>query len=252
MKRIVVLSDMQIPYHDKRAVKNVLTFIKDWKPDGVASVGDDLDFPMISRWTRGMAGEYAGDMQSHVQQGRAFYRRVRDVHDGPIDVMRSNHTDRPMNYLRQYAPGFMGYEALTFPAMMQFEQLGVTYHEEPWEIAPGWLLAHGDEGGQNRTPGGTALGLARRWGYSVVCGHTHKLGLQHDHDVVNGRITRHRYGFEVGNLMNMKEAGYLKAGSANWNQGFGLLLVDGRRVTPVPVVIHPNGTFTVDGTTYGV
>ncbi|MFB7185223.1 hypothetical protein ACFCZT_07865 [Streptomyces sp. NPDC056230] len=252
MKRIVVLSDMQIPYHDKRAVRNVLSFIRQTKPDAVASVGDDLDFPMISRWTRGMAGEYAGNMQKHVDAGRRFFASLRDVHAGPIDVMRSNHTDRPLQYLRLHAPGFLGYEELTYPAMLRFKDHGITYRERPWEIAPGWLLAHGDEGGQNRTPGGTALGLARRWGYSVICGHTHKLGLQHDHATLGGRIIKARYGFEVGNLMNMKEAGYLKAGAANWNQGFGLLDVDGKRVTPVPVLIHPNGTFDVDGKTYGV
>jgi hypothetical protein len=252
VKRIVVLSDLQIPYHDKRAVRNALGFIRDTKPDVVATVGDDLDFPMISRWTRGMAGEYGGDIQKHVNAGRAFFEMLRAIHEGEIHVMRSNHTDRPMNYLRQYAPGFMGLTALTLPSLLDFEKHGVTFHEEPWEIAPGWLLAHGDEGSSNRTPGGTALGLARKWGYSVVCGHTHKLGIQHEHMTVNSRVVRERFGFEVGNLMALKSAGYLKAGHANWNQGFGILYVEKNRVTPSPVFIQPNGSFVAEGQAYGL
>ncbi|MEV5079262.1 hypothetical protein AB0K74_10655 [Streptomyces sp. NPDC056159] len=251
MKRIVVLSDMQIPYHDRRAVQNVLRFIGEYRPDEVASVGDEVDFPQISRWTRGMAGEYKGDLQSHVDAGKRILSALRRVHDGPIHVSRSNHMDRPLTYVRTRAPGLMGLKALEVPSLLDFEKYGITYHEEPYEVAPGWMLAHGDEGGSSRAPGGTALALARKWGYSVVCGHTHKLGIQHEHMAVNYRLVRERFGFEVGNLMDLKGAQYLKAGHANWNQGFGILYVEKNRVTPAPVFIRPNGTFVVEGKTYG-
>ncbi len=33
MKRIAVISDLQVPFHDERAVKNVAAFIRKWKPD---------------------------------------------------------------------------------------------------------------------------------------------------------------------------------------------------------------------------
>lgn len=252
MKRIVVLSDMQMPYHDKRAVRNVLDFIGQYQPDSLASVGDEVDFPQISRWTRGTAGEYKGDLQEHCDSfERQFAIPLRRVYSGPVDVSRSNHMDRPLTYVRTRAPGLMGLKALEVPALLNFEKYGITYREEPHEIAPGWLLAHGDEGGSSRAPGGTALALARKWGYSVVCGHTHKLGIQHEHMSVKSKLTRERFGFEVGNLMNMKAASYLKAGHANWNQGFGILYVEKNRVTPCPVFIAPNGTFVVEGKTYG-
>lgn len=250
-KTIVVLSDMQIPYHDKRAVDSVLAFIKAYRPDEVASVGDETDLPQVSRWTRGMEGEYRGDLQSHVDAAVDVLDGLRRVHRGPIHVSRSNHMDRPLNYVRKYAPGLMGLKALTIPSLLEFDRLGISYHEKPYELAPGWLLAHGDEGSMSRVPGSTAMGLARKWGMSVICGHTHRLGLQHEHATVNFKTTRALYGFEVGNLMKFTSAGYLKAGSGNWQQGFGILHVDGRNVTPVPVLLRPNGTFVVDGKTYG-
>src|SRR5262249_5710627 len=146
----------------------------------------------------------------------------------------------------------MGLKALTVPSLLDFIPLRINYHERPYELAPGWLLAHGDEsGGTTVSPGGTALRLARKWGYSVVCGHTHKLGIQHDHDTVNGKTVKSRFGFEVGNLMSFKAATYLKAGSANWQQGFGLLYVEGRRVTPAAVPVAADGSFIVEGKRFG-
>ncbi len=243
---------MQIPYHDKRALRNVLSFIGEYQPDEVHSVGDEVDFPQISRWTRGTEGEYRGDLQAHCDAfEKVFGRPLRATFTGPVHVERSNHMDRPLTYVRTRAPGLMGLKALEVPSLLNFEKYGIEYHSEPYEIAPGWLIAHGDEGASSRIPGGTAMALARKWGYSVVCGHTHKLGLQHEHMSVNSKLTKERFGFEVGNLMNLKSAGYLRAGYANWQQGFGILYVEKNRVTPVPVVIKPNGTFVVEGKTYG-
>lgn len=251
MKRIVVLSDLQIPYNDKRSTKNVLEFIGQYRPEEVASVGDEVDFPQVSRWTRGMEGEYRGDLQEHVRSGVAFFESLRAVHSGPVNVSRSNHMDRPLAYVRKYAPGLLGLKALTIPSLLEFERLGVTYHERPYELAPKWLLMHGDEGSLIKTPGGTAMGLARKTGFSVICGHTHKLGMQHDHDVVNSKVTRELWGVEVGNLMERAKAEYLAAGIDNWNQGFAILYVDGKTVHPALIPIKPNGTFVVEGKRYG-
>ena len=55
-------------------------------------------------------------------------------------------------------------------------------------------------------------------------------------------------------LMSLKKAdilngGYLKAGSANWQSGFGLLNVVGKTTLPtlIPIV---NNTFIVEGKVY--
>lgn len=251
MKRIVILSDLQLPYNDKRATANVLDFVRDFRPEEVASVGDEVDFPQISRWTRGMEGEYRGDLQAHVDAGVRFFKDLRAVHSGPIHVSRSNHMDRPLAYIRKNAPGLMGLKALEIPALLEFQEQEIAYHEDPYELAPHWLLMHGDEGSLIKTPGGTAMGLARKTGYSVVCGHTHRAGIQHDHDVWGSKLRIERFGMEVGNLMDRRYAGYLKAGIDNWQQAFGILYVDNRKVTPSLVFIKPDGSFIVEGRRYG-
>ena len=119
-----------------------------------------------------------------------------------------------------------------------------------YNFARGWAVAHGDEGSLNRTAGGTALSLAKRSGVSVVCGHTHKLGIQHDHSAYNGRTTRTLFGVEVGHMMDLNKAGYLKTGGANWQAGFAIgYLSDSGVMTPVTIPVL-NNSFVVEGTEY--
>lgn len=242
---IPVISDLQVPLHDKRATSAVATWIADQRFTQVACVGDVLDSTQISRWTRGTAGEHAGSLAKDRDLAVKVMRDLRIT-----DLSRSNHDDRIENYVRQYGPGLATLPELRIETFLGLDDLHITFHRKPMAIAPGWLMMHGDESGYSRTAGGTALGLARKTGRSVVCGHTHKLGLQHDHASFGGRRVRNTWGFEVGNLMDARRAGYLKAGISNWQQGVGVLVVDGNDVTPIPIPIRPNGSLYFDGKTY--
>jgi len=65
VKTIVVVSDLQAPYHDEQATTALAKFIKAYKPDEVVSVGDEIDFPQISRWEEGSGGEWKYDIGKH-------------------------------------------------------------------------------------------------------------------------------------------------------------------------------------------
>jgi hypothetical protein len=93
------------------------------------------------------------------------------------------------------------------------------------------------------------MSLAKKIGMSVVCGHTHKLGFLHENKSFNGKQISSLYGFEVGNMMDLKQATYLKGGSANWQSAFGLLYIHNGKVTPIPVPII-NNSFVVEGKVY--
>jgi len=73
------------------------------------------------------------------------------------------------------------------------------------------------------------------------------MGLMHHTEAMNGKPTRTLWGMEVGNLMDMRKATYLKGGYGNWQQGFGLLYVDGNKVTPQLVPMRPDGSFDAHG-----
>lgn len=242
MKTIVGVSDLQIPYHHPPAVKALRTFIQDWRPDEVICVGDEIDFPQISRWNKGTKGEYIGQVHKHRDKAVQVMEALKVNH-----VMRSNHGDRLQNYLKQYAPGLADDPDFQYERYMRYDQIGVTYHKAMWQFAPGWLLAHGDEGGLSQNPGETAKKLALRAGKSIFCGHTHRCGLVPHTEAYGGHHTRTIYGFEGGCLMDLKQATYLKSGGANWQLAFGIFFVDGNKVTPFPVFMRPNGEFTWEG-----
>jgi UDP-2,3-diacylglucosamine pyrophosphatase LpxH len=238
-KRIVVLSDLQIPYQDNRAVTATIEFIADYKPDELWCVGDELDAPEPSRWNKGMLGEYADTLQDSIDltnQIMSDYKQALGKNK-PFYVQRSNHTDRIDTYIRKFAPAFSSLTSLKIEELLGYKKLGITYLHKMQELLPGWVMAHGDEGSLNRAPGATALNLAKRLGKSVVCGHTHRVGLQHETTGFYGK-TNTLYGLEVGHMMDMSQASYLTSGSANWQQGIGILVQKNNKVTPfaVPIV----------------
>ena len=65
MKTILILSDLQSPYHDVGATNAIKKFIKAYQPDVVATCGDEIDFPQISRWEEGGEGEWQRDLGRH-------------------------------------------------------------------------------------------------------------------------------------------------------------------------------------------
>jgi predicted phosphodiesterase len=244
MKTTVILSDLQVPYQDVEAVNAVAKFIKWYQPETVATCGDEMDMQTISKWSKGTELEF----ERSIGRDRDTTRRV--LYDLTVEHMvRSNHTDRLFNTVAMRVPGFLGLPELQLENFLGLSDLGIKYHKDPFEIAPGWLLMHGDEGNVQPTAGATALGLAKRSGMSVACGHTHRMGLTHHTQTYRGGKPKTVWGMELGNLMNYANAKYVKAGLFTWQQGFGMLHVDGKTVVPqlVPIV---NRSFTVEGRTF--
>jgi hypothetical protein len=237
-KRGFVWPDMQIPDHDQKAIDSVLSFMQAFKPDEVLIVGDELDAPAPSRWNKGYAGEYAGTLQSDIDVCRGILGDIRAVAGKrtPVHLMRSNHGERIRTYISRYAPALGPLRSLAYAELLGFGPLGITYHERPYEFHPGWVLAHGDEGSLVQTAGGTAMGLAKRWGKSVICGHTHRAGVQHQHLYLNGKASSLLFGIESGHLMDFgngrNSADYLKAGSANWQQAITVYETHGKTLIP--------------------
>lgn len=250
MKTVVVLSDIQAPEEDRKLVTAVQRFVEEYQPDELYCVGDEADCPEPSRWNKNSAGEYSGTLQKGLDRTTEIMFGFREaLGDKPFHLMRSNHGDRIRNYIGKYAPALGSLRSLEYETLLGYREMDITYHDRLWEFTRGWALAHGDEGSLINTPGGTALNLAKRSGLSIVCGHTHKMGIQHYNTGYNGRTVNRLFGVEVGNMMDMKKAKYLKSGTANWQQAFGILHINNGRVTPVVVPVL-NNSFVVEGVKY--
>lgn len=253
-KRIVVVSDTQIPFDDRKALKAVIQFITDTQPDEVVHIGDLMDYPSPSRWTKGTAGEFSKRIKPDSEQAkRRFLEPLRAGYDGPVGILEGNHDKRPFDYLARYAPALMEYaDQFRFENLLDFDGFGVTKLPEFHKPAPGWVITHGDVGGirLSQKAADTAYNAMMRFNASVIIGHTHRQGIK-PHTLGYGGHQKVLWSMEVGNLMNMKLAQYLKGATANWQSGFGLLTVEGSHVKPelVPIV---GGRFSVDGRVWQV
>jgi hypothetical protein len=236
---------LQVPYHDERAVRNVASFIKRFKPDQVITIGDEIDLPQISRWTEGTPGWFE---QSLGADRDATVEILWDLQ--VTDMIRSNHTDRLYNVIMKKIPAFLALPELKFEKFMKLDELGIKFHRKPLEFAPDWIAIHGDEGSVKPTPGLTALDAARKHGKSVVCGHTHRAGQSAFTEASGGVLGRVLRGVEVGNLMQFSKAGYMK-GTGNWQQAFAVFYVDKKAVTNTIVHIEKDGSFVFEGKRYG-
>lgn len=250
---IVVMPDVQAPLHDELLVRKFIRFLGDYRPNELAQVGDFTDSTEISRWVRGKKPEFAGDLQAGFDSARSILSAIRDVHSGRFRIVRSNHDDRLELYIQGCAPGLSTLTALQIEHLVGFNEFDVEFvRDEVVELAPGWVMAHGDEGSLSPSAGKTAFGLAKnKFGVSTVCGHTHRAGMTSESTGYNGKIRNTLTGLEVGHFMDLTKADYLKKKgvAANWQQAFGILEVYGDRVYPRLITVQ-DGCFSVDGVQY--
>jgi hypothetical protein len=240
IKSTVLFSDLQSPFHDVRATNALASFIQWYQPHNVVSAGDEIDLPQISRWEKGRGGEHTGDLDEHRNVTIKLLKRLEVQH-----ITRSNHSDRLYNKLASDAIGLLALPELSIQGFLHLKELGITYHTKGYNVAPGWSVLHGDDGPVSQVAGQTALGLAKRSGFSIACGHTHRAGLTHHTVGLNGK-TKTLWGLELGNWMDLRYARYIKSGLFTWNQAFGILHQDGNNVYPqlIPVI---NRSFSYNG-----
>ncbi|WP_232110007.1 metallophosphoesterase [Streptomyces buecherae] len=253
-KRIVVISDTQIPYHSPRHLKALVRFIGEYQPDELYQIGDLNDYPTPSRWSQGTRTEYEQRVRRDSETTkRVFLSPIRRVYEGPFGILEGNHDLRPRTYLSAQAPALAEYGPdFHFSKLLDFDGFGVDLIEPFHEVGPDTVLMHGHEiKGLSQESGKTALRHALKAGTNVVMGHTHRLGVMRTGIGYGGRRVV-RWGFEVGHLMDPTHATYLGPGGvANWGAGFGILYVSSRHVAPCAVDIAPNGEFIVEGRVYG-
>lgn len=253
MERIVVISDTQIPFQDQYAVDNLLDFIDAWEPTGTIHIGDLMEFPTPSSWSKGTGAEFAGSVIEDAKLGRAFIKDLRSATSAWIKVISGNHDARPGLYLKKYAPALADVD-VSLASLLDFDEFGIELVEGWLEIAPNWYATHGHLGYTlSQIAGRTALLGAIQDRTNLVIGHTHRLGMGGQTFGRQGGYETY-VGMEVGHLCSQQSMGYLKksGGKANWQKGFGILYVDGTSVQPVPVIVEPDRTFIVEGQRFGI
>jgi predicted phosphodiesterase len=247
IKRIVILSDLQVPFEDVHVTRNISKFLATFKPDQTVTIGDEIDFQTISKWSDGTPGAYEQTLGDDRDRCVELLWEL-----GVTDCIRSNHTDRLYNIIMKKIPSFLSLPELRFEKFMKFDELGITFHKKPMQLAPNWVAVHGDHSPIKSQGGLSAMEAARRNGKNVISGHTHRAGRTSFSEASGGRLGRVLHGVEVGNLMDFSKALYGgSTGSFNWQQAFAIMYIHGKNVQVDLIYIEKNGTFIVNGKVYG-
>jgi predicted phosphodiesterase len=253
MKTTLILPDIQYPYHDALMLKKLVQVAKDIQPDQILQIGDGIDFPQVSQWSKGNAGEYTADLQNHVDGFREDVlvplRETAPLAD--IVWLEGNHDLRIRDFIKRYAAPLGVLRALELPSLFELEALDIKYERGPLRIATNTLAIHGHEsGGYSATPSAWNTKFANRYGsnHSFVFGHTHQPFIIHRAFGYNGKVSP-RFTMNAGSIMDPVAASYVKDGAVSWVMSFAVLRDDGKRVWPELITATDRG-FWFNGNKY--
>lgn len=219
-KRVLILSDVHIPYHSIDAITACLDYAKGEKPDAVVLNGDTIDFFQLSRFTKDPAKRsFAGELTAF----RQFFEVLRQVFpEAAIYYKLGNHCERYQHFLWTKAGELEGVDEFKFDNIIRARAEGIEVIGDKRIIKLGDLnVIHGHEFGQSVfSPVNIARGLFLRGKVSALQGH-HHMTSEHTETDMNRNITT---TFSVGCLCELFPS-YLPIN--RWNHGFAIVDLDG-------------------------
>lgn len=252
MKTTVVIPDIQHPYEDRLIWSKIIRVIEGVKPDAIVQIGDGIDFPQVSRWTKGTAGEYAPTLQKHIDSFKSLLKQLRDAAPAAsITWLEGNHDVRLKDFIRQYAAPLTTLDALSFDNLFGLKEVGIEYAEGPIRVATNTYAVHGHEsGGYAATPQAWETKFVKRYGSdkNVIFGHTHQPYLLTRAYGFDGKVTP-RFTMNVGSIMDPTHAKYVKDGAVSWVPSFAILRDDGKRTFPELITFNDRFAY-VNGVRY--
>ena len=218
-KRVLVLSDIHIPYHSIDALSAAFDYAKDEKPDAILLNGDTIDFHGLSRFVKDpKARSFAYELSAF----RRFFEVVSEIFQCRIYFKLGNHEERYNHFLMMKAAELEGVEEFSLENIIKARAEGIEVIGDKRIIKLGDLnVVHGHEfGGSIFSPVNIARGLFLRGKVSALQGHNHQTS-EHTETNMNRDITT---TWSTGCLCELHPA-YLPINK--WNHGFTIVDIDG-------------------------
>jgi predicted phosphodiesterase len=219
-KRLLVLSDIHIPYHSIDALSCTFDYAKKEKPDAILLNGDTLDFFGLSRFAKDpKARSFAHELKTF----KEFMDVLKKTFNAKIYFKIGNHEERYFHFLWMKAHEIVGVEEFELENIIKSRAEGIEIIKDKRIMKAGDLnIIHGHEfGGSVFSPVNIARGLFLRGKVSAMQGHNHQTS-EHTESNMNGEITT---TWSLGCLSELHPA-YLPINK--WNWGFAIIDIDGQ------------------------
>ena len=219
-KRLLVLSDIHIPYHNIESLTCAFDFAKGEKPDAILLNGDTLDFFGLSRF---MKDPKKRSIASELAIFKDFMEILKKTFSAKIYYKMGNHCERYEHFLWMKAHELVGVEEFEIENILKARAEGIEIIKDKRIMKAGDLnIIHGHEfGGSVFSPVNIARGLFLRGKVSAMQGHNHCTSSHVERDM-NGGVVK---TWSLGCLCELHPA-YLPINK--WNHGFAIVDVDGK------------------------
>ena len=216
--KVIVGSDLHIPFQNKRAVSEFLEFVKVEQPDAVVLNGDIRDCHNFSTHLRDPNVEHFVRAKEN-QQVRNFLAQLWDsVKEGcALYYLEGNHEHRITKYIKRNAPSLWGLPGLSLPRILGLDEFDFNF------IDYGKMLKldnvyymHGEM--LSIIGGNSVRKHLIRFGRNLVIGHCHRGAVIHMR--VGGKIVS---GMECGALCS-EVAGSDYVRLPDWTVGWGIVI----------------------------
>jgi hypothetical protein len=249
------VGDLQIPYHDKRALDLFMRVMKSWRPQAIDVVGDIDDQLEYSSFSDGTTDEFFNQLKKeednnplpfikkNADGAKEFYAALRAQHKrADIHASLGNHDIRIFKYIDKKAPDFKS--DITPDFLWGLDNVGISYRmysEPPLQRFAGIHVHHGATT--------TATGLAVRsdietYNISLVRGHDHRGGVVYKSYPMTQQVLK---GMGTGHMCDPKQYGLQYTINPSWELGFGIAHVENDTAHLQFIPITPEYTCIVDG-----
>lgn len=285
-----MLGDLQIPYHDKRAVSLVMKVLKHWKPDAIDYVGDIDDQLEYSTFSDGTTDEFMSQLtknekenlkrleahekseymldtfhipydplpvnplpmiKENAQGAKDFYTDMRQAHpNADHHASLGNHDIRIFKYVNKKAPDYI--DQVTPNSLWGLDDLGITWRHYDDPPLERFAGVHVHHGVTTTDTGLAVRNDILNYGISLVRGHDHRGGTAYKRYPLPGRDI---VGLGTGHLCDPSAYGLKYTINPSWELGFGIGHVykeaSGKEMAALDFIrITPEYTCVVDGRVY--
>jgi predicted phosphodiesterase len=217
-KRVLIMADIHVPYHNIGAITAAIRFGKAEKPDALLLNGDTLDFYRISRFQSDFRKRsIAEELQVFKDLIDVFKKELKCK----IYFKLGNHDERYEQFLMRTAHELIGVEEFEFANIIKARAEGITIIGDKRVMHLNKLRGiHGHEYiGGITAPVNIARGLYLRGKVSAFQGHNHTTS-EHTEPNMDSDITT---TWSLGCLCELHPQ-YMPLNK--WNHGFGIVDLD--------------------------
>lgn len=238
-KKGLVLGDPHFPFEDKKIIRVVNKFVKDFTPDYLFVVGDVVDFYEVSKFDKDPKRK--SKLQYEIDKGVKWLEYLRSVcPKAKIWFFEgANHEDRLRKYLWKH-PELSSLRSLKIESLLGLDRLDIKL--VPYDksfVFRGVYINHGTKALKHSSY--TAKAMLEDVFSDGVVGHTHRLG-----SFYKSTLGKDLEFFENGCMCSLSQ-GYAR--NPNWQHGFTILHFGKDFFTPQQVHIKKH-RFIYEGRLY--